>query len=62
MLSQKRYLHFDNIDMDEPDISSRCSLCGRAFRAVPQGSERVDDVLLRIRREYDAHECGTFNP
>lgn len=57
MLSKDRYLQFDNIDMQEPDISSRCSVCGLTFRTVPQGTERVDDVILRVRREYEAHKC-----
>lgn len=54
---QERYLHFDNIDMQRPDIRSRCSLCGREFQAAPLPTERVDEVLLRIRREYNSHEC-----
>lgn len=52
-----RYLHFENIDMEQPDISSRCSECGRAFTAIPRVGERVDDVLLRIRADFNAHEC-----
>lgn len=52
-----RYLHFDNIDMEQPDISSRCSECGQAFRGEPKPGERVDDVLLRIRAEFNAHGC-----
>jgi hypothetical protein len=52
-----RYLHFDNIDMQQPDISSQCSHCGRTFKAEPQPGERVDDVLLRIRAQFDSHLC-----
>lgn len=52
-----RYLHFDNIDMEQPDISSRCSRCGQQFSAEPKPNERVDDVLLRIRAAFDAHNC-----
>ena len=55
---QDRYLHFDNIDIEEPDVFSRCSRCGTEFMAVPKPSERVNDVLLRIRAKYDAHECS----
>ncbi len=57
MTSSDRYLHFDNIDMNEPVISSRCSRCGREFAANPKAGERVDDVLLRIRVEFNSHEC-----
>ena len=49
MPTKDRYLHFENIDMEKPDISSRCSCCGREFRAEPKVAERVDDVLLRVR-------------
>jgi hypothetical protein len=51
MIAVDRYLHFDNIDMEQPSICSRCSHCGQAFKAEPQAGERVEDVLLRIRRE-----------
>ena len=57
MRLHERYLHFDTIDMEQPDIRSCCSLCGQEFCAVPKQHERVDDVLLRIREEYNAHEC-----
>jgi hypothetical protein len=57
MTTQDRYLHFDNIDMRRPDIHARCSHCGQEFSATPKASERVDDVVLRIRAEYDAHKC-----
>jgi hypothetical protein len=57
MVTQNRYLQFDNIDMEQNDISSRCSRCGQEFRAAPKPPERVDDVLLRIRAEFEAHQC-----
>ena len=58
MVARSRYLQFDNIDMEQPDVSSRCSHCEQEFRAEPKPDERVDDVLLRIRAEFDAHKCG----
>lgn len=57
MSTKNRYLQFDNIDMEKPDISSRCSGCGREFTAEPKVAERVDDVLLRLRAEFEAHNC-----
>jgi hypothetical protein len=57
MVTNERYLHFDNIDMDKPDISSRCSCCGQEFRAEPKPGERADDVLLRIRAQFEGHKC-----
>jgi hypothetical protein len=57
LITVDRYLHFDNIDMKKPDIMSRCTRCEQVFTAEPKPGERVDDVLLRIRAEYNAHEC-----
>ena len=57
MQAVKRYLHFDNIDLEQPDISSQCSQCGETFQAGPKLGEELDDVIFRIRAEYDAHEC-----
>jgi hypothetical protein len=57
MTMRDAYLDFDKIDMEEPEISSRCSRCGLVFRAEPEAGERVDDVLLRMRAEFEAHQC-----
>ena len=57
MITVDRYLHFDNIDMEQPEICSRCSYCGQTFKAEPRVSERVDEVLLRIRCEFNSHQC-----
>ncbi len=61
MVSQDRYLRFANIDMKDPDIHARCSQCGQDFSAVPKPNERVDDVLLRMRVEYNAHKCKSYD-
>lgn len=52
-----RYLSFDNIDMREPEIVSHCSQCGLEFKSAPKPGEHIDEVLMRIRVEYDAHLC-----
>jgi len=57
MITADRYLQFDNIDMQKPYISSRCSHCEQTFKAEPKTGERVDDVLLRIRAEFNSHRC-----
>ena len=57
MFAHERYLHFDNIDMELPDISSRCSQCGQTFKAKPQLGERVDNALLQIRGQFNARQC-----
>jgi hypothetical protein len=51
------YLQFNNIDVRKPNIFSRCSRCGQEFRAELHAGEKLDDVLLKVRNEYNAHEC-----
>ena len=57
MSTVDRYLHFENIDVEQPEISSQCSQCGQTFLAEPRAGERVDDVLLRIRDDFNSHQC-----
>ena len=56
-ISGERYLHFDNLDMSLPLISSNCSLCGREFNEAPISGEHIDLVLMRVRARFEAHEC-----
>ena len=58
MITVDRYLHFDNIDMEQPEISSQCSHCGQTFKAEPRPGERVDDVLLGIQFASMPEEAG----
>ena len=59
MKTLDRYLHFDNLDLQEPVISARCSECGKEFHEVPRQSEHIDELLMRIRAAYEAHVCET---
>jgi hypothetical protein len=57
-MTRSRYLHFDNIDLSfGRAITACCNACGRQFVGKPIAKERTDDVVLRVRREYDAHTC-----
>ena len=56
-MAEHRYLHFDTFDLREPDISSRCSQCGQQFNATAKPTEKLEDVIDRIRAQYDAHKC-----
>ena len=58
MLAAQRYLHFDNIDMSSALIVASCSLCGIEFSDAPRPGEQVDELLTRIRANFDAHDCG----
>jgi hypothetical protein len=57
-MTRDRYLHFDNIDFSYGRaITACCNPCDRIFVGKPVGSERTDDIVLRVRAEYDAHRC-----
>ena len=32
--ASERYLHFDNLDLQQPEISGQCSKCHQQFNAV----------------------------
>jgi hypothetical protein len=53
----ERYLRFENIDMQKPDIHAWCSRCGEPFTAILKSGECLDDVLRRVRADFDAHQC-----
>jgi len=53
-----RYLHFDNINMKDPEVSSRCSCCGKEFKSTQVPRERLEEVLRRVKAEFDTHDCN----
>jgi hypothetical protein len=38
-------------------IKGMCSACGRLFIGEFKTGERTDDVLLRMRADFDGHDC-----
>jgi len=56
MRSHDRYLQFDKILQGER-VTARCSLCKREFMETPKTNERTDNVILRLRARFDAHDC-----
>jgi hypothetical protein len=57
MLRHNRYLQFEKIEQGEP-ISAWCDRCNKQFRVTPNPGERTDDLLLRLRAEFEAHICS----
>ena len=56
---ESRYLHFGNLTAQGEPIHAQCSCCNRDFVGIyGSANERTDEVLLRIRAEFEAHECG----
>lgn len=55
-MSDRTFQFFEKMEQGEP-IKGRCSLCDRVFVGAPHPGERADDVLLRMRSDFDAHDC-----
>ena len=53
-----RYLHFDNIDVVRVRVHARCSSCGRRFTAEPNSGEMKEEVVMRVRAEFNGHDCS----
>jgi hypothetical protein len=54
-----RFLHFDTLMAQGQPICARCDRCSRKFVGTYRApKERTDEVLLRMRVEFDAHDCG----
>jgi len=53
-----RYLRFGNV-MQRPDpIHASCSRCDKGFIGRYRSpNERTDEVLMRMRAEFEAHDC-----
>jgi hypothetical protein len=38
--------------------SARCTVCKRRFELQPDPGERADDIILRMREAFAAHNCN----
>jgi hypothetical protein len=57
MRSHTRELKFAKMVTSQP-VSAQCSACKRVFVAKPGASDRTDDLALRIKAEFDRHDCN----
>jgi len=57
MAKNGRYLHFENLDLKAENLAGECSSCRRTFLSRQNASDSIDDVLLRIRSEFEGHNC-----
>jgi len=54
-----RYLRFGNLELKPGgSVSASCSACGRPFTGTTGSGDKIDEVLIRMRAEFDAHTCG----
>jgi cytochrome c2 len=58
MAKKEWYLQFGNMDMQSGEpVSAVCNACDQTFIGKPKAGERMDDVLMRVRAEFQAHNC-----
>jgi len=53
---QTPYLSFSNIESDRPVVAF-CSQCGKRFETAPEVAKHVDQLILDVRADFDAHQC-----
>jgi hypothetical protein len=56
MSEARTFQFFETVEQGKP-IKGACSACSRLFIAEPKPGERTDEVLLRMRADFDAHDC-----
>jgi len=56
-----RYLQFSSLDSEHP-ITANCSVCDRRFTTEKRAEERIDDAIIRLREEFEQHECRIPSP
>jgi hypothetical protein len=54
----ERALHFMVLPGTGATPSARCTICKRRFELQPRPEERADDIILRMREEFAAHDCN----
>lgn len=52
----RTFQFFEKIEQGNP-IRGTCSACNRPFIAESKSGERMDELLLRMRADFDAHDC-----
>jgi hypothetical protein len=52
----RTFQFFEKMEQGNP-IKGVCSDCSRLFIADAKPGERTDDMLLRMRADFDTHDC-----
>jgi hypothetical protein len=56
MSGVRTFQFFETMEQGKP-IKGACSACSKLFLAEPEPGEPVEQVLLRMRADFDAHDC-----
>ncbi|MGA6982608.1 MAG: hypothetical protein WCC95_10435 [Candidatus Sulfotelmatobacter sp.] len=54
----QRTLLFTALPTPTTTPSACCSVCKRRFELTPKPGEHADDVILRMREEFEGHNCN----
>jgi hypothetical protein len=54
----ERALYFMVLPGSSATPSARCTVCKRRFELQPDPGERADDIILRMREAFAAHNCN----
>ncbi|MFZ0276337.1 MAG: hypothetical protein WA651_07070 [Candidatus Sulfotelmatobacter sp.] len=54
----ERALYFMVLPGSSATPSARCTVCKRRFELQPKPGERADDIILRMREDFAAHNCN----
>jgi hypothetical protein len=52
----RTFQFFEKVEKGSP-VKGVCSSCSRLFITEPKAGERMDEVLLRMRGDFDGHDC-----
>lgn len=56
MSETRTFQFFETMEQGKP-IKGVCSVCSRLFIVESKPADRMDEVLLRMRADFDAHDC-----
>ena len=56
MSETRTFQFFETMEQGKP-IKGVCSVCSRLFIVESKPEDRMDEVLLRMRADFDAHDC-----
>ncbi len=57
MSEQTRTFQFFEKLKEGSPIRGICSACNRLFTAESKPGERIDELLVRMRADFEAHDC-----
>ena len=54
---RNRYLYFNCINLERSYVRACCNKCGQGVVAETTPGEHVEEILQRIRAQFENHNC-----